>query len=383
MGSPHPHLARWLLRFEDFPPGLTEDEKTFHATFNVVYVLAIASHLLYAGLMLWLGEMGILALDLGMLVVDLVCLQLHRARREVLAANLLALGTCAQISLSLGYFGPAPGFDYFYFGALLCIYCIRMPFTRRLLLCLICLSMPLLAYVVLMFQGVANPLPPGWAFAFRLINLCVLTVFFTLVLVQMGWSADRLRQRFESRERFDELTGALSRAELIDKGREMLMGTQPISVMMVDVDHLGLINETWGRAAGDQVLKELVKRMRSILRGEDLIGRYGGEEFVLLSPRLHGERADQVAERLCKGASALPFVINDGINSLDVSLSIGVAQRQSGDKDLESLIAKADVNLFRAKREGCNRFVSDNQLGPVSRRARRVRARTLRSPHAR
>ncbi|MHC9038058.1 GGDEF domain-containing protein, partial [Cobetia marina] len=70
---------------------------------------------------------------------------------------------------------------------------------------------------------------------------------------------------------------------------------------------------------------------------------------------------------LCKGASALPFVINDGINSLDVSLSIGVAQRQSGDKDLESLIAKADVNLFRAKREGCNRFVSDNQLGPVSR----------------
>ena len=145
----------------------------------------------------------------------------------------------------------------------------------------------------------------------------------------------------------------------------MLINNGALSVMMVDVDHLALINETWGRQAGDQVLKELVRRMRSILRGEDLVGRYGGEEFVLLCPGLHGERVDQVAERLCKGASALPFVINDGLNSLDVNLSIGVAQRQSGDKDLEGLIAKADVNLFRAKQDGGNGFVSDTQLGPV------------------
>lgn len=365
MASPHPHLARFLMRFEHFPTGLTPDEKTFHATFNVVYTLAVACHLFYAIMMLWLGEMGILALNLAMLVVDLVCLQLHRARREVLAANLLALGTCAQISFSLRYFGPEAGFDYFYFGALLCIYCIRTSFTRRVMLCAACLCMPLAAYVVLMLEGAINPLSAGWALTFRVINLCVLTIFFTLVLVQMGWSSDRLRQRFESGVRFDELTGALSRSELIEKGRGMLADIGPMSVMMVDVDHLSLINETWGRQAGDQVLKELVRRMRSILRNEDLVGRYGGEEFVLLCPNLHGKRADQVAERLCKGVSALPFVINDGISSLDVSLSIGVALRQSGDKDLEALIAKADVNLFRAKHEGCNQFVSDNQLGPV------------------
>ena len=82
MASPHPHLAGFLRRFEQFPPGLTADEKTFHATFNMVYVLAVSCHLLYAILLLWLGEMGILALNLAMLIVDLVCLQLHRARRE-------------------------------------------------------------------------------------------------------------------------------------------------------------------------------------------------------------------------------------------------------------------------------------------------------------
>lgn len=365
MASPHPHLAGFLRRFEQFPPGLTADEKTFHATFNVVYVLAVSCHLLYAILLLWLGEMGILALNLAMLIVDLVCLQLHRARREALAATLMALGTCAQISFSLRYFGSEAGFDYFYFGALLCIYSIRMSFMRRVLLCAACLSMPLLAYIILMLEGPTNPLPAGWMLAFRIINLGVLTIFFTLVLVQMGWSVERLQQRFETGGRFDALTGALSRAELVDSGRGMLINNRALSVMMVDVDHLALINETWGRQAGDQVLKELVRRMRSILRGEDLVGRYGGEEFVLLCPGLHGERVDQVAERLCKGASALPFVINDGLNSLDVNLSIGVAQRQSGDKDLEGLIAKADVNLFRAKQDGGNGFVSDTQLGPV------------------
>lgn len=129
---------------------------------------------------------------------------------------------------------------------------------------------------------------------------------------------------------------------------------EPISVLMIDIDHFKQINDTRGHAAGDSVLRELGERLRTTLRGLDAVCRYGGEEFVVLLPRTGAQTAAQIAERIRKTVRAISRPEGDP----PVTVSIGAATTDTDDGasyEINELIRRADSALYAAKAAGRDR----------------------------
>jgi two-component system, cell cycle response regulator len=137
------------------------------------------------------------------------------------------------------------------------------------------------------------------------------------------------------------------------------MRGKPLSVLILDIDYFKAVNDTWGHDAGDEVLREFAQRVRKSVRGIDLACRLGGEEFVVVMPDTDAGVASIVAERIRARVAGEPFAIHKGARSIDVTVSIGMAQRQAGDSEPDVLVKRADQALYRAKRDGRNRVVLD------------------------
>jgi two-component system, cell cycle response regulator len=155
----------------------------------------------------------------------------------------------------------------------------------------------------------------------------------------------------------DHLTGLWNRRMILDQlHRELRRAAhehRPLAVVMVDLDHFKVLNDTRGHAAGDEVLQEAARRIRSAMRDYDFIGRFGGEEFLLLLPGCGAASAANVAERVRAGIAAKPARIGDAV--LPVSASLGVAWTTSGGIGPNVLIQEADEALYKAKTLGRNR----------------------------
>jgi diguanylate cyclase (GGDEF)-like protein len=155
----------------------------------------------------------------------------------------------------------------------------------------------------------------------------------------------------------DRLTGLWNRGMIVDElERELTRAKRekhPLTIMIGDVDHFKSINDTYGHAAGDEVLKETARRMSSVRRSYDSIGRYGGEEFLLILPGCDLQQAAPIAERVRAMVAAEPVPI--GSVKWPVTVSIGIASRTDTLPDGTALIAAADEALYRAKAKGRNR----------------------------
>ncbi len=124
----------------------------------------------------------------------------------------------------------------------------------------------------------------------------------------------------------------------------------PLSVSMVDIDNFKEINDTYGHAAGDQVLRFIASEMRDRIRQPDLIGRYGGDEFLMILPNTTVNAAAEQANRLCQHVRSMPVIA--GRDAISASLSIGIAQYRPGADDWRSLTERADQALYQAKHNG-------------------------------
>lgn len=154
----------------------------------------------------------------------------------------------------------------------------------------------------------------------------------------------------------DDLTGALNRRAFGERARQQLLlstrGGQPLSLLALDLDHFKLINDSHGHGAGDAVLREFVQVAQSCLRGSDLFGRIGGEEFAILLPRTATGGAITVAERMRQKLAAAQILYR-GV-PIRITVSIGIAEYGSHLKDLDELLNAADIALYRAKHRGRN-----------------------------
>jgi len=155
----------------------------------------------------------------------------------------------------------------------------------------------------------------------------------------------------------DHLTGLWNRRMILDQlHRELRRAAheqRPLAIVLVDLDHFKVINDTHGHAAGDEVLQETARRIRSAMRDYDFIGRYGGEEFLLLLPGCEAYSAGDVAERVRAGIAAKPAQAAGVI--MPVRASLGVAWTTSGTAGPSVLIQAADEALYRAKALGRDR----------------------------
>ena len=175
----------------------------------------------------------------------------------------------------------------------------------------------------------------------------------TILMLSVGsvlCATERLRIEFEHLASHDTLTQALTRRAVLQRAEEELARLRrhgdPVSLMMLDLDHFKAINDQFGHQQGDAVLIEFSARTRRILRQTDLLGRYGGEEFLVLLPGTDAATALGVAERVRQAQPAAP--------ALGCTVSIGVATAVGAGESIDALLARADKALYRAKNDGRN-----------------------------
>jgi two-component system, cell cycle response regulator len=157
----------------------------------------------------------------------------------------------------------------------------------------------------------------------------------------------------------DALTGAFNRGEILDMlRRELERGARTrttTGILMLDIDHFKLINDTYGHLTGDAVLREVTQRISKAVRSYDSVGRYGGEEFVIVLPGCSREQVDQGAERVRAAVDNGPVWVSE--SPIAVTASIGAAVTTHGAISDKEILAAADAALYRAKRIGRNRTV--------------------------
>lgn len=169
------------------------------------------------------------------------------------------------------------------------------------------------------------------------------------------------RTRAESQAYTDALTGLANRRAYFEHNpltsSRSGQKTQSVAVILFDLDSFKAINDTYGHAAGDAVLREVAKLIQAAMRDGDLACRFGGEEFSITLNGVDLDRACVIAERLRSTLAATPIRINNctGEQTLTVTASFGVAADVAGQLSLEELLAKADAALYLAKALGRNR----------------------------
>ncbi len=169
----------------------------------------------------------------------------------------------------------------------------------------------------------------------------------------------RLDEELRRAAETDPLTGVSDRRRFFalaaDALAEGAATGRPLSLLMVDIDHFKSINDRFGHAAGDEVLRTTARRLAEAVRLENTVGRLGGEEFAVLLPGLGGPAAATVAERLRTVAADPPVEI--GGTRIAVRISVGGVAHAGGPAGLDALLERADRALYDAKRTGRDRVV--------------------------
>lgn len=198
------------------------------------------------------------------------------------------------------------------------------------------------------------------------IVLALLWLLFTLMLL-VSWMVIRrlvndmmsLQSRLTWRANYDTLTRLFNRGAFFEHAQtfahECRLRGQPFSVIQLDLDHFKSINDRFGHDAGDRVLSHAAGIISGALRGEDIAGRVGGEEFCVVLPGATLSQAGEVAERIRERLNVKELLIRNG-DTLHISASFGVSSSQeNGDYDFEHLQSIADGRLYKAKQGGRNR----------------------------
>jgi len=175
--------------------------------------------------------------------------------------------------------------------------------------------------------------------------------------LQSLWKKNRDLARKSS---LDELTEIFNRRGFFDTIKPLLhlsrRNRYPVGIMMTDIDDFKKVNDTYGHQKGDDVLKTITKVLKSNVRGSDIVGRYGGEEFIIFFYGVDEDVVYHIADTIRKE------IEEDTRNDIPVTMSIGISQgfvSNDVENTIMTLIGRADACLYRAKRDGKNRVVMD------------------------
>jgi len=157
----------------------------------------------------------------------------------------------------------------------------------------------------------------------------------------------------------DALTGLWNRGyleEMLDmEFKRARRYKHDISIMVIDLDHFKNVNDTYGHLGGDEVLRQVSSRIKTCVRDTDFVGRYGGEEIVVILPETTIQECESIASKVLKSIAEKPVFFD--LESIDVTTSIGISMLDKEHKDQKALFYEADLALYRAKKEGRNRVI--------------------------
>jgi len=208
------------------------------------------------------------------------------------------------------------------------------------------------------FNGSADANSSCERFVSRLFDALQQNELSTLELELVGEVIHRLwkeNRRMAFLSNYDELTGVFNRRGLFSAITHIAHLAQrnghTVSALMIDIDRFKAVNDTYGHQFGDEVLRRVADCIRESIRASDVLGRYGGEEFLVFLPHVEVVSLNDVGEKIRKGSETMPD------NPAEVTVSIGVAHGLVGrevDKDVKKLIHIADERLLKAKAKGRN-----------------------------
>ncbi len=193
--------------------------------------------------------------------------------------------------------------------------------------------------------------------AISLIGLLIaITYFMTFSLAK---DLKNTQDRLQAMALTDELTGLNNRRQVMARLEEEFQRAirlgESICLISLDIDHFKKINDTYGHPFGDLVLKRVAERMQNSVRPYDIVGRIGGEEFLIIAPASSAEEALALAERIITAVCLA--TVEDGAAQVNVTASAGVAVINRADADIDDLLRRSDRALYQAKAEGRNRVV--------------------------
>ncbi len=189
---------------------------------------------------------------------------------------------------------------------------------------------------------------------------------FVWLVTRLAWQMTQTLERINFLER-ENITDPLTRVHnrrYLDRrlGAEIARARRyhtPLSILLLDIDHFKALNDRYGHQAGDQVLVQLAREISSTVRTGDVVGRYGGEEFLIIAPNTTLPEALWLAERLRQALAERSFSAVDmegGVQAIRVTVSIGVGSLEENMNEAQQLIRAADQCLYQAKGQGRNRI---------------------------
>jgi diguanylate cyclase (GGDEF)-like protein len=206
-----------------------------------------------------------------------------------------------------------------------------------------------------------------------LLGLTLLAVFFCsfLVVRKATLQLKTVQDQLQKLATTDPLTGIFNRREILDRAdheflrvrRSRLQSLENVvGFIMIDIDHFKRINDSFGHQCGDAVLCEIALRLKGAIRGYDVVGRYGGEEFLTVLPGASLEKVRAVGDRMLETVAGRPIEVMG--QSIEVTGSFGISVTRTDEDDIEPALRRADEALYRAKMKGRNRVCGADE-GPV------------------
>jgi diguanylate cyclase (GGDEF)-like protein len=190
---------------------------------------------------------------------------------------------------------------------------------------------------------------------FGIITILLLLGLIYFFMSRLIKKLDEARQTIEQIAITDQLTEVFNRRHIMSRFEEEFEKfkrlKKTVSCIMADVDNFKAVNDSYGHLVGDQVLKAISHRIRNTVRAYDILGRYGGEEFLIIMPDTSLEDARELAERI------RTRVKEETVNNATITLSLGVVCVEESDRSVDDIIRRADQNLYKAKKGGKDRVV--------------------------
>ncbi|MEC9483685.1 MAG: GGDEF domain-containing protein [Halomonas sp.] len=338
---------------------LPPEQQRYFDTFSRLYVIAAATYVLALLPMFWLlGNLRLLAITLIGLGMVLAAREVH-TRGHMTGGVCLVLASMAWHMLeAIHAYGAGVGFELYFSVMLLIIYISAMPTLAKLGASLLILTLTALEVI-----GLGDG-ADGWHHGslipdlVLLANLLLVSVLFGVILTGLEGVTERLERSYRREATHDALTGVYNRRAVLRAAEQAALSGRVYALLLVDIDFFKRINDEYGHHVGDRALCHLVECLRLGLREEDVLGRYGGEEFIVVLNDMTLSDAMGVAERLAALVREHPYAVAG--QALHMSVSIGVAV-SSQTADLAELIALADQRLYRAKRGGRDRVVGEDR----------------------
>lgn len=345
------------LQAESSAEGLTLSANHYWGFAKRALRAALLGHLLFLVLFYQIGANLLVAVNLGSIAVYAVCIWLVDHKRYTAIMLLVRIELLVHAALASWTVGWDSGFHYY---ALLPPLLLFINERRIAVPTLAHATLLIILYIAL--DAWLSQRPPQQVVnaqvlqAVRYFNIASYLGTMAYLIYLYSTAVMAAEQCLSRMATTDTLTGLKNRRRIIEiaeyEENRNKRSCRPFAVIIADLDNFKTINDTYGHACGDRVLKQVAQILRDCVRPEDCVGRWGGEEFVMLLPETAIEDAARVGERIRQAVAALKIFC--GTTQVPVTITLGVSECGM-DENFDQCVARADAALYRGKSGGRNR----------------------------